>query len=91
MPLLVIIQLACTKPNSYSNFLPTVPPFGGVVLCFVSIKVWQVTPCGAVKSALRLSPSFCNCLCLAILIPAHMVLGRQERLCQYSSYPTVVG
>ena len=37
------------------------------MLCFVSIKVWQVTPCGAIKSALRLPPSFWNCLCLAIL------------------------
>ena len=30
-------------------------------------KVWGVTPCGAVKSALRLPPSFWHCLCLTIL------------------------
>ena len=30
-------------------------------------KVWGVTPFGAVKSALRLPPSFWHCLCLAIL------------------------
>ena len=30
-------------------------------------KVWGVSPCGAVKSALRLPPRFWHCLCLAIL------------------------
>ena len=30
-------------------------------------KVWCVTPRGAIKSALRLSPSFSYCFCLAIL------------------------
>ena len=30
-------------------------------------KVWGVTPCDAVKSALRLPPSFWHCLCPAIL------------------------
>ena len=70
MPHLVIIRLACTKANSYSNFVtrpPSLPPFGGVVLCYVLINVWWDTPCGAVKSTLRLPPSFRHCLCLAIL------------------------
>ena len=55
--------LACTKPNFVTR-----PPSlwrSFVVLCIN--KVWGVTPCGAVKSALWLSPSFWHCLCLAIL------------------------
>lgn len=42
MPHLYIIRLACTKTNSYSDFLtlaPSLPPFGGVVLCHVSISL----------------------------------------------------
>ena len=50
---LAIIRLACTKANGYSNFVTTLPPFGRVLLCYDCInKVWGVTPCGAVKSAL---------------------------------------
>ena len=38
------------------------------MLCYVTIKVWRVTPCGAVKSALRFPPSFWHYLCLAFLL-----------------------
>ena len=54
---LVIIRLACTKANSSSNFVTHPPSLwrSFVVLC--TNTVWAVTPCGAVKSALRLHPS----------------------------------
>ena len=43
-------------------------------------KVWGVSPCGAVKSALRLPPSFWHCLCLAILfICLNLVRSRPVR------------
>jgi len=62
----VIIPLACTKANSYSNFVarPLSRWSSLVVLCIN--KVWGVTPCGAVKSALRLPPSIWRCLCLGM-------------------------
>ena len=47
--------------------LPTLPPFGGVLLYYVSIKFGGVTPCGAVESAWPLPTSFWHCLYLAIL------------------------
>ena len=62
-------------------------------------KVWGVTACGAVKSALRLPPSFWHCLCLAILfICLNLVRSSpcgageiRKALPILLSYPTVVG
>ena len=80
---ILLIYIACTKANSYSNFVTRPPSLwrSFVVLCIN--KVWGVTPCGAVKSALRLPPSFWHCLSLAILFiclnlfhPTREALGR---------------
>ena len=74
------------------RLLPTLPPFRGVLLF-----VWGVTPCGAVKSALRLPLSFWHCLCLAILF-IYLNLARsspysagdiRKALPMLLSYPTV--
>ena len=64
---LVIIRLACTKANIYSNFVTHPPSIwrSFVVLCIN--KVWGITPCGVVKSALRLPQSIWNYLWPAIL------------------------
>ena len=35
---LVIIRLACTKANSYSDFVTHLPSLEGVLLCYLSIK-----------------------------------------------------
>ena len=96
---LVIIRLACMKANSYGNFV-THPPFlwrSFLVSCIN--KVWGVTPCGVVKSALRLPPSFWRCLCLAILfICLNLVRSSpcgageiRKALPILLSYPMVVG
>ena len=80
--------------------LPALPPFGGVLLGYVYIyEFWWVTPCGAVKSALRLPPSFWYCFCLAILFVCLNLVrsspcgaGEIRRaLPILLSYPTVVG
>ena len=95
----LLIYVACTKANSYSNFVTHPPSLwrSFVVLCIN--KVWGVTPCGAVKSALRLPPSFWHCLCLAILfICLNLVRSSpcgageiRKALPILLSYPTVVG
>ena len=97
---LVIIRLACTKANSYSNFVTRPPSLwrSFVVLCIN--KAWGVTPCGAVTSALRLPPSCWHCLYLAILFiclnlarssPCGAGEIRKKVLAILLSYPTVVG
>ena len=88
------------KANSYSNFVTRPPSLGGVLLGYVYIyEFWWVTPCGAVKSALRLPPSFWYCFCLAILFVCLNLVrsspcgaGEIRRaLPILLSYPTVVG
>ena len=98
---LVIIHLACTKANSYSNFITHPPSLwrSFVVLCIS--KVWGITPsnCGAVKSVLRLPPSFWHCLCLATLFICHNLVRSslcgageiRKALLIFLSHPTVVG
>ena len=96
---LVIIRLACTKANSYSNFVTHPPSLWRSFVVLGINKVWGVTPCGAVKSALRLPPSFWHCLCLAILfICLNLVRSSpcgageiRKALPILLSYPTVVG
>ena len=95
----VIIRLACTKANGYSNFVTHPPSLwrSFVVLCISN--VWCVTPRGAIKSALRLSPSFWYCFCLAVLFVCLNLVrsspcgaGEIRRaLPILLSYPTVVG
>ena len=94
-----IIRLACTKANGYSNFVTHPPSLwrSFVVLCIN--KVWCVTPRGAIKSALRLPPSFSYCFCLAILFLCLNLVrsspcgdGKKRRaLPILLSYPTVMG
>ena len=96
---LVIIRLACTKANSYSNFVTHPPSLWRSFVVLGINKVWGVTPCGAVKSALRLPPSFWHCLCLAILFICLNLV--RSSLCNAGeirkalpillSYPMVVG
>ena len=96
---LVIIHLACTKANSYSNFVTHPPSLwrSFVVLCIN--KVWGITPCGAVKSVLWLPPCFWHCLCLATLfICLNLVWSSpcgageiRKALPIFLSHPTVVG
>ena len=96
---LVIIRLACTKANSYSNFVTRPPSLwrSSVVVCIYNI--WGVTPCGALKSTLRIPPGFWHFLCLAILfICLNLVWsspwGAEEirkAVPVLLSYPTVVG
>ena len=96
---LVIIRLACTKANSYSNFVTHPPSLWRSFVVLGINKVWGVTPCGAVKSALRLPPSFWHCLCLAILfICLNLVRAWpwgtgeiRKALLILLSYPKVVG
>ena len=96
---LVILRLACTKANSYSNFVTHPPSLWRSFVVLGINKVWGVTPCGAVKSALRLPPSFWHCLCLAILfICLNLVRSSlcgageiRKALPIFLSYPTVVG
>ena len=96
---LVIIRLACMKANSYSNFVTHPPSLWRSFVVLGINKVWGVTPCGAVKSALRLPPSFWHCLCLAILfICLNLVRSSpcgageiRKALPILLSYPTVVG
>ena len=96
---LVITRLACTKANSYSNFVTHPPSLWKSFVVLGINKVWEVTPCGAVRSALRLPPSFWYCLCLAILfICLNLVRSSpcgageiRKALPILLSYPTVVG
>ena len=90
----VIIRLACTKANSSSNFVarpPSLPPVGGVLLCYVSINfggsllVVRLSLCWGFPQAIGVAcvlPSYS--FALILLDPALAALRREERLYQYS-------
>ena len=80
---LVIIRLACTKANTYSNFVTHPPPYGGVLLCYVSIKfggsllvVWLSLRCDFPQAfgIACVLPSYSFALILSY--PARVALGR---------------
>ena len=63
---LVIIWLACTKANSYSNVVTPPTPFGGIVLCYVSTK-----SLGGLSSLLSLCCNFPQAFGIACVLPSH--------------------